>query len=524
MTGKWRRVALLIFTLLAGMPLLAIPPDDVDQRLWKINRSVIECFRDHGNEIWPGYDLSRQPFLVYRPDRWALLFNVSEAVDDFGPVPEGWPEFGCPVLYHAGRYRDLAGQLVFDFQVGGHKVVAVGLPDDAFQETEVQGVPVDVYLAGYVIHEGFHQYQSTAFGDIPWAREEQYPILDKTNTALAVLEVRILRDILTSIEKKEDKRIPDLAGMFAAVRRVRWRLAGDWVSRFERGLEIREGTAKYVEAVSLEHIHHALWTGDGKSDEQSKPERIHSSATGQLLSNIERLLHNGVISPEEMPRHRVYPVGAALGLLTDRLCPGWKERAAGNCHDFLFLDLLVNTLNLVESGFGPRLKKAGEIYGLPDIEKAVQASVESYRAGFRKEMATFNEQEGIRLDLVLSSNGLSRSRRTNRRRWLMDSGRLSLCSGYRIYTSKRKGVQFQIKDSAVLEKSDWKKRIRTVSVFIPEEFSLVVDGGPLEVTAATNQNFQKLEMKSDRLLLILETPGFIRMEEGRIRVDLVRKE
>ena len=523
MAIKWRWTTLLMFLVLVGMSIMAVPPDDIDQRLWKINQSVIRCFSEHGNAIWPGYDLSRQPFLVYRPDYWALLFNVKEAVADFDPLPEGWPEFGCPVLYHAGRYRDLAGQLVFDFQVGDQKVVAVGLPDDAFKETEMQGLPVDAYLAGYVIHEGFHQYQSTAFGDIPWAREEQYPILNENNTVLAVQEVHILRDVLLAMENGQEDRITDLARMFAAVRRERWRQAGDWVSRFERGLEIREGTAKYVEVAALERINPALWTTAGVPDIQDKPEQIRSSAAGQLLDNVERLLENGVISPEEMPRHRVYPVGAALGLLADRLDPDWKRRAAGNCQDFLFLDLLETRLNLVESDFGPLIETAAGQYGLPAIEQAVRASVETYRAGFLKEMKNFNHQAGVRLDLVLSSNGLSRSRMTHERRWLMDSGRLSLCSNYRIYTSKRKGVQFQVKEAALLEESDWKQRIRTVSVFIPEKISLVVDGGPLELTEDVERRFNTLEMKTDRLSLLLEVPGFIRINQGTVRVDLVRQ-
>jgi hypothetical protein len=155
-----------------------------------VGRAVVSAFRANPDAVWPGYNLAEQTYLVYIPKKWVLLVNPVAEVEGFTESPEGWPDLGTKALFHDGTYGDLVGQLAFDFEVGGVKTVAIGLPENP----EGYPRPLDVHLAGFIVHEAFHQFQADHFGEIPWQREERYPILDTDNSALAALEMSILMD------------------------------------------------------------------------------------------------------------------------------------------------------------------------------------------------------------------------------------------------------------------------------------------------------------------------------------------
>ena len=213
----------------------------------KICEGIIHLFKQHSNDIWPGYDLSKMPFIVYVPEKWVLLFNVDEEIQGFGPWPEGWPDLGTKVLYHEGSYENLVGQLVFDFQINDFKTVAIMVP---------KKLP-EVRLFGHIVHEAFHQFQIGNFGEIQWQREERYPILNVENTSLAYLEMRLLMDALEAMFEGDSDQAVDRGRQFVAVRNFRWGQSDSFISRYEQGQEIREGTARYVEMKSVELMKNA---------------------------------------------------------------------------------------------------------------------------------------------------------------------------------------------------------------------------------------------------------------------------
>lgn len=51
--------------------------------------NIVKFFKAHAEEVWPGYDLLRKPFLIYFPERWALLVNHSGPVEGFQPIKPG---------------------------------------------------------------------------------------------------------------------------------------------------------------------------------------------------------------------------------------------------------------------------------------------------------------------------------------------------------------------------------------------------------------------------------------------------
>jgi hypothetical protein len=62
----------------------------------RLTGNIVKFFKANAEEVWPGYDLSRRPFLIYVPERWALLVNHSGSVEVFQPFKPGSREILRP--------------------------------------------------------------------------------------------------------------------------------------------------------------------------------------------------------------------------------------------------------------------------------------------------------------------------------------------------------------------------------------------------------------------------------------------
>ena len=159
---------------------------------------------------------------------------------------------------------------------------------------------------------------SKSFGEIPWAREERYPILDEVNTALAYLEMALLRDALAPAYARDRARLEGLVRLFAAVRKERWEKGPPFVRSYEQGQEIREGTAQYVQMRCVDLLkdldYRSSVNGRGVRDalKDLSPLAIRSK-------DFETRMKGNTVQPDDMIRNRIYPVGATLGFLADVL-------------------------------------------------------------------------------------------------------------------------------------------------------------------------------------------------------------
>jgi hypothetical protein len=477
------------------------PLSDYERMALDVCRSIVTMFKTEPSAVWPGYNLAEQTYLVYIPKKWVLLFNPSGPVDGFAPCPEGWPELGIKVLYHEGSYGDLIGQLVFDFEIGGVKTVAIGLPEDP------QGLPTptDVHLAGFIVHEAFHQFQAGHFGEIPWQREERYPILDQNNTALACLEMRLLMDAVRRSEAGARPDIEDLLRVFVAVRAERWRAGEAFVAGHEQGLEIREGTARYVEMKALSLVKSA----------PGLPGFASLSFPGQLKEDFLARFSGATVSPEDMQRNRIYPVGAALGYLCDFLGLEWKPSAQAAGPEFAFHLLLSHKLGAAEVPAEGLIARAKETYGYENILKATGKLIDEYQEGFSREFKEFNQQPLERLEVEFSYRGISRSRGSLGKTWLVDNGSKSLCRRYRVYTLKNADLLLQIKDAGVYEENDWDTKHKKVVVYVPSIESLALNGEMVGKDRDFSGPFQGLEIKGPSLQLKITKPGTI-ARKGRV--------
>ena len=506
----------VLLVLIISLPLFAEDLkteklSEADYTALKVCEGVIQLFKQFPDSVWPGYNLAQSPFIVYMPDRWALLFNYSKETDDFTSYPKDWPNLGTQVLFHSGQYKDLAGQLVFDLPIDSVKVAAI--PFSGKSEVE---------LFAFIVHEAFHQYQGSAFGEIPWEREEKYPIQDSQNTALAYLEMRLLMDALRASDKDQMRKCRDFVKQFVAVRSYRWQNADPFVAKYEQGQEINEGTAKYAELRSI-----ALFKElEYKSSLAGLTSPLFENFSpilipGYLLSDFQARITDSSVSPEDMPRNRIYPVGAVQGFLLDYFKIDWKKKAQQAGYKFSFAQLFGEYLRVKKSQVEKLVRKAKKEYGYERVLALTDKLIQEYLGGFNKELESFEAQPGYRIEIELNTNALSRSRSSSAKNWVVDGGTRELRSHYNVYVLKNSLLNLQLHDIGVYEQNNWDARVKKVAFFVRESGSIMLDGQPVTLIDGAKTRFMKMEVNGDTWKFTCEKEGSIEISNNKVRINLL---
>jgi hypothetical protein len=465
--------------------------------------AVIELFQTYQDSIWPGFNLAERPFMFYMPDKWALLFNYPGAPEGFTAHPADWPRFNTKVLYHEGQYGNLAGQLSFGVPIDTIKVAAVAFIDRP---------AADIFA--HIVHENFHQYQhygiNPAFGDIPWAREEKYPIENVENTALAFMEMRLLMDALSASETGNENDCLRNVKQFVAIRSYRWNNLESFIGRYEQGQEINEGTAEYVEKKALSLMANL-----------PNEELATFSLVEHFFNEFKVRTTGKSISPEDMPRNRIYFVGSAQGFLADHLGISWKKSAQRAGEDFSFMALFREKLALEEGVLDTLVKNAMSTDDYSEILAATENLIAEYHAGFEKELAKFESQNGFRMEIALRTSGVRRSRSSSAKKWLIGNGGRELRNHYRIYSLTDNDLLLQVHESGLLEQNNWDDRTRTVSFFVPDIGSIVLDSIPQAPVEGKGMQFQTLKVEADNMKFETSRPGTSHWNGNRLRVNLI---
>ena len=238
---------------------------------------VLEVFREFdrlaGQPLWPGFE----------PQNTAV--EVFDGADTY--------------LYHHPRppegFRALAaGIFVFS---GQHESVR------ANTGTEVNGIPTataeisrdsqrsNAELASLLIHETFHVYEKKAHPN--WAANEAELFTYPLDDAGLLLQRRL--ETLALVRALQAKAAPDAACWTVAAllqRQERFAKMPPGAAAYERGIELNEGLAQYVEYQSI-HRPAALTPDD---------------------------------FPLEQIRQRGYATGQVFALLLDHFAPPWKSQ------------------------------------------------------------------------------------------------------------------------------------------------------------------------------------------------------
>jgi hypothetical protein len=267
-----------IFALLLALLLLALPawPAAARDKSPTPFDVMAEFERLSARPLWPGFDPRLVPVEIY-DGRATYLFRHPSPPPEFKETP------GRPgVRVFPGRHESVRANS--NVELGGVGVAtAVITPDKKLPPLK---------SAALLVHEAFHVFQRARHPK--WTGNEVelflYPFEDVEQLRLRRLETEALR---RAVAARADGGAACWARAAVNARRTRFGLLSVGAAGYERGTELNEGLARYVEARAA---------GD-KGDE----------------------LPAGDYAPEEV-RVRSYATGRTLGLLLDRLDPGWKQR------------------------------------------------------------------------------------------------------------------------------------------------------------------------------------------------------
>lgn len=311
---------------------------------------VYDVIAADDNPIWPGWDATDTPVLLYLPDVQDLLLNHPNPPAGFVPfktdlIPRGWTahlQTGSTILEHDGQNtsRSVGGVetlVVADPISNLRPQIAQLLGDPRPIHERVKSLNVDMLRTdpyeqlAFVVHEAFHVHQFRQAPDKAanemWLLD--YPWLSAENNVGFALEGRALERALTT---STDAEMREAALEWLGVRLERRSALPSTAIAYEDGTEFSEGLAKYTEW-RLSRVFEGRtpgpamrWARDfrGYADlgflRSQHLERVRGNMDGKVIVN-------GDPHGSGMIRFRLYFSGMAIAALLDELgVEAWHAR------------------------------------------------------------------------------------------------------------------------------------------------------------------------------------------------------
>jgi len=287
-------------------------------------------------DLWPEFDLQAVPLAIH-DGRWTWLFRHPAPPEGFRPA-----EFDAGAHIYDGRHPAVTANTVAE--IGG--VWTAVLMSSAMERSLQSAV-------GTAVHEAFHAFQRDRHPR--WVGDEmeffRYPLDDAELLALRRLEDEALRRALAAGETAGSQCWTRTA---LEIRSERTGRMPAGAASYERGNELNEGLARYVERRAVGHD--PDWT---------------------LIDH-----------PAEAVRLRSYDSGYALARLLDRFAPGWRHVLQSRS-DFSLDELLAQSVSDEDRHVGCRFE-AGEREALrvaaeTEVEAIVREREEARRGFFQRE-------------------------------------------------------------------------------------------------------------------------------------------
>lgn len=500
--------------------------------------NVIGLFSLVGDAAWPGFDLARHPFITYMPERWALLVNAPVPVDAFAEYPADWPPLDAQAAVRTGPLGTLVGQLVFDLDLGSFVTLAIPLSGPASQDR--RGAIGNGFT--FIAHEAFHQYQHDEFVSIPDdMADEEYPMLDAGNTALASLEARLLMDAVSAADRHDRDEATALAEEFVGVRRARWARDPEFLPAYERPQELIEGTAKYVEVRCvglMGDLCRDIARGGRPGTAPPSGYDVFGDVTlvGYLLADFEDRIEGGVIEPSDMPRNRMYPVAAATAVLLDYFVADWRGRAMDAAVSPGLAEMLGEALEVEPALTESLVVRAARRYDYADMRARCEEQAAAYPPAYQAAVDSLLALPGFHVTVEAAVSGLSRSRSCSGQRWTLSGPQRSFSTSCAAYALKSMGsdVLFvEIHDSGIAEEASADGRTRAATFLAPGVTTALVDGepvdmgapvelgAPVDTAAPAKRRFTRLELEGPNFTIRYEGEGSLAVEGTRVTVRLL---
>lgn len=288
---KTLRLVLIIGTVLTACARpLPGARDGIDRRHGETSPAValerevkrLTAMNTRQEALWPGFDPLVVPLAVYDGDR-TFLFRHPAPPAGFVPVSNDSPA----AYVWTGRHEAVTANS--NAEVGGVPTATVLLDRPQPGRSLLD-------MAAVAVHEAFHVYQRARHPS--WIVNEAdlftYPTDASDLLALRRLETEALRRALTADEATD---AACWARKALALRGERYARMDSAFAAYERGTELNEGLATYVEMRAA-----------GRREVDLPPAEF---------------------GPAEV-RRRAYATGFALALLLDRFLPGWPAKFEAN--------------------------------------------------------------------------------------------------------------------------------------------------------------------------------------------------
>jgi hypothetical protein len=262
--------ALAALTILIACLCQPHPAEAEVSEAFALERAVAELAAEA--ELWPGFDPLGTPLAVFDGTDTYLFRHPAP--------PEGFAEAGGAYVFEGRHPAVVANSSAWIGDVATATVWLGTFPEEYS--------PTD--RAALVLHEAFHVFQGTT--ERRWGADESqlfmYPTDDAGLLALRRLETEALR---RAFEAPDDAAVAGWAALALAIRRERFDTLDAGFSAYERGIELMEGTATYVE-----------YGASGRTSPALPPEGFEAADV----------------------RARGYRTGVAWALLLDRFVPDWR--------------------------------------------------------------------------------------------------------------------------------------------------------------------------------------------------------
>ncbi|TAJ13853.1 hypothetical protein DMA11_07540 [Marinilabiliaceae bacterium JC017] len=211
------------------------------------------------NEIWNGYDFSKQPyFLVFRdkdekPTKGYIL-NPHKNLEGIGKIASN-QKIGLNIVAYNKQLeeanKDLKsenGVYSFEFKIQGGKYAVFSYSEKEFNNLNEGVRPL-------LIHELFHVFQNKwQLVEGAVQDEKNYPIT-KELLPLQLLFYKMSKSIM---KEKDPSRLKEYLKMYVSIRSKEMQLdpsAAKLVKNFANNQESGEGTARYVEVAALNELY-----------------------------------------------------------------------------------------------------------------------------------------------------------------------------------------------------------------------------------------------------------------------------
>jgi hypothetical protein len=264
-----------------------------------------------------------------------------------------------------------------------------------------------------------------------------------------------------------------------------------------------------------------------------------------LLNELRERMGDGCLEHQDIPRNRIYAVAAAQAYLLDYFGLDWKRlaeagdpggpdfryRSAGmpGYLGFEYAHLFVKNLGLSGLETLELDARAKRTHDYDSIRACAREARDNYWLGYRKDLEAFGSQEGRRIELVVPTSNLSRSRVSRAKKWLVESGRFVLCNHFEVYTLRGGEWSLELHDAGLLEINDWDEGVKKVVFYDPGVDSVFLDGevvglpgGDTEALPQSGRAFDELKIEGDRFSLKIAESGRLTSAEGTLKVLLVR--